>query len=141
MKDNNCKWGCIDVDKYSMDIKSTIKKIRELKLPLFPYRSKSGGLHLFLHIDGVITASEMINKLTEIAGVLGFGDCEIFPKQRTINVELGTIGNWLNLPYFNAEMTMRYALDDNGHSIPFEKLPEAVSKFRLKPKDFYAIKN
>ena len=47
MKDNKCKWGCIDVDKYSMDIKSTIKKIRELKLPLFPYRSKSGGLHLF----------------------------------------------------------------------------------------------
>jgi hypothetical protein len=140
MKDNKCKWGCIDVDKYSMDIKSTIKKIRELKLPLFPYRSKSGGLHLFLHIDGVVTASEMINKLTEIAGVLGFGDCEIFPKQRTINVELGTIGNWLNLPYFNAEMTMRYALDDNGHSIPSDKLPEAVAKFRLKPKDFYAIK-
>jgi len=140
MKDNNCKWGCIDVDKYSMDIKSTIKKIRDLNLPLFPYRSKSGGLHLFLHINGTVPASDMINKLTEIAGVLGFGDCEIFPKQRTINVELGTIGNWLNLPYHNAETTMRYAINDTGHSIPIQNLEKAVSKFRVKPEDFYNIK-
>ena len=139
MKDNNCKWGCIDVDKYSMDLKSVIKKIRDNNLPLFPYRSKSGGLHLFLHIDGIVPATDMINKLTEIAGVLGFGDCEIFPKQRTINVELGTIGNWLNLPYHNAEMTMRYALDDNGHSIPIDQLEKMVSKYKITPEDFYKL--
>jgi len=139
MKDNNCKWGCIDVDKYNLDITSTIKKIRDNNIPLFPYRSKSGGLHLFLHIDGVIPASDMISKLTEIAGVLGFGDCEIFPKQRTINVELGTIGNWLNLPYHNAEMTMRYAINDNGHSIPIDALEAAVKKYLIKPEDFYKI--
>jgi len=46
-------------------------------------------MHLFLHIDGVITASEMINKLTEIAGVLGFGDCEIFLNKERLMLNLG----------------------------------------------------
>ena len=120
-------------------ILKVIYKIRELKLPLFPYRSKSGGLHIFLHIDGVIPATDMIDKLTKLASRLGLADCEIFPKQRTINVELGTIGNWLNLPYQNAEMTTRHAIDDTGHSIPIEKLQEAVQPFLIKPEDFYKI--
>jgi hypothetical protein len=141
MKDNNCKWGCIDVDKYNgFNVKDLIIKIRKLNIPLFPYRSKSGGVHLFLHIDGVIAASDMIDKLTEIASALGLADCEIFPKQRTINVELGTIGNWLNLPYHNAELTMRYGLNDTGHSIPINELEKEVTKYLIKPEDFYKIK-
>lgn len=139
--DNKCKWGCIDVDKYKeFNTVDLIKKIRNLKLPLFPYRSKSGGVHLFLHIDGYVSASDMIDKLAEIASVLGLGDCEIFPKQRTINVELGTIGNWLNLPYYNSEFTTRHAINDTGHSIPIEELEAAVKPFLIKPEDFYNIK-
>ena len=141
MENNNCKWGCIDVDEYAgFNPLTIIKKIRELKLPLFPYRSKSGGLHIFLHIDGVIPATDMIDKLTELASRLGLADCEIFPKQRTINVKLGTIGNWLNLPYHNAKLTTRHAIDDNGHSIPIEDLEKAVKPYHIKPEEFYKIK-
>ncbi len=141
MEDNNCKWGCIDVDEYAgFNPLIIIKKIRELKIPLFPYRSKSGGLHIFLHIDGVIPATDMIDKLTELASRLGLADCEIFPKQRTINVKLGTIGNWLNLPYHNAKLTTRHAIDDNGHSIPIEDLEKAVKPYVIKPEEFYKIK-
>ena len=141
MKDNNCKWGCIDVDEYDgFDPLKIIKKIRELNLPLFPYRSKSGGLHIFLHIDGVVPATDMIDKLTQLASRLGLADCEIFPKQRTINVELGTIGNWLNLPYQNAELTTRHAINDTGQSIAIEDLEKAVQPYLVKPEDFYKIK-
>jgi hypothetical protein len=141
MKDNQCKWGCIDVDEYDgFNPLIIIKKIRDLKLPLFPYRSKSGGLHIFLHIDGIIPATDMIDKLTQLASRLGLADCEIFPKQRTINVELGTIGNWLNLPYQNAKFTTRHAIDDKGQSIAIEDLEKAVTPYLVKPEDFYKIK-
>ena len=132
-QDNTCIWGCIDVDKYDINIKVLIETIRKKKYPLVPYRSKSGGVHLFLHIDGYVSASDMIDKLAEIASVLGLGDCEIFPKQRTINVELGTIGNWLNLPYYNSEFTTRHAINDTGHSIPIEQLEAEVKPFLIKP--------
>jgi hypothetical protein len=141
MEDNNCKWGCIDVDKYNgFNPVTIIEQIRKLKLPLFPYRSKSGGLHIFLHVDGVVPATDMIDRLTDFASRLGLADCEIFPKQRTINVKLGTIGNWLNLPYHNAELTTRHAINDNGHSIPIEDLEKAVKPYLVKPEDFYKIK-
>ena len=141
MEDNNCKWGCIDVDKYNgFNPVTIIEQIRKLKLPLFPYRSKSGGLHIFLHVDGVVPATDMIDRLTDFASRLGLADCEIFPKQRTINVKLGTIGNWLNLPYHNAELTTRHAINDNGHSIPIEDLEKSVKPYLVKPEDFYKIK-
>ena len=47
--DNSCIWGCIDVDKYDLDYKSLIKQFRTKGYPLVPYRSKSGGMHLFIH--------------------------------------------------------------------------------------------
>ena len=48
-QDNTCIWGCIDVDKYDLNVKNLIENIRKKKYPLVPYRSKSGGVHLFLH--------------------------------------------------------------------------------------------
>jgi len=78
----------------------------------------------------------MIDKLTQLASRLGLADCEIFPKQRTINVELGTIGNWLNLPYQNAKFTTRHAIDDKGQSIAIEDLEKAVTPYLVKPEDF-----
>ena len=46
--DNTVKWGCIDIDTYPIDYKKIINSIRNLKLPLVPCRSKSGGMHLFM---------------------------------------------------------------------------------------------
>ena len=41
-EDNKCVWGCIDVDKYTLDHKGIILKINNYKLPLTVCRSKSG---------------------------------------------------------------------------------------------------
>ena len=32
-ENNQCKWGCIDIDEYPLDHKLLIEKIRRMKLP------------------------------------------------------------------------------------------------------------
>ena len=110
INDNNeCTWGAIDVDTYDgFDHKKLIKKIVEKKLPLVVCKSKSGGAHVFLFVASPVSAKDMQIKLKEIAVFLGYGDCEIFPKQIELNSK-GT-GNFLNLPYNNPEYPTRYAL-------------------------------
>ena len=45
------------------------------------------------------------DKAGEISAFLGYGGCEIFPKQEQILVERGDVGNFINLPYFDHEQT------------------------------------
>jgi len=46
-ENNDCRWGCIDIDEYNFDHTSLIQSIRNLNLPLIVCRSKSGGAHVF----------------------------------------------------------------------------------------------
>ena len=71
-EDNNCKWGCIDVDQYNLDHTAIVKKIRNLKLPLILFRSKSGGAHIFLFTKEFIPASLMQTTLKKISDTLGY---------------------------------------------------------------------
>jgi hypothetical protein len=120
-EDNNCKWGCIDVDQYNLNHVDIINKIRNLKLPLIVFRSKSGGAHIFLFTKEFIPASLMQTTLKKIADKLGFQGVEIFPKQTEILVERGDTGNFLNLPYHNQTKGLRYAFDDNGAAMSLEE--------------------
>ena len=113
---NQCKWGAIDIDTYDgFDYKKLITKIVEKKLPLVVCKSKSGGAHVFLFVSEPVLAKQMQIKLKEIAVFLGYGDCEIFPKQIELNSK-GT-GNFLNLPYNHPEFPTRYAFDDEGNAL------------------------
>ena len=48
-ENNECRWGCIDVDEYKgLDHKKITASIKSHKFPLVTFRSKSGGAHLFL---------------------------------------------------------------------------------------------
>ena len=42
-ENNQCVWGCIDIDQYPLDHKRLIEKIDQVKLPLVVCRSKSGS--------------------------------------------------------------------------------------------------
>ena len=137
--DNMCTWGCIDVDKYDIDFKNLIKEFRKKNYPLVPYRSKSGGLHLFLHTSELVSASDMIDKLHELAADLGLSGCEIFPKQRKIMVHKNDLGNWLNIPYQQAARTTRHAIYDNGMGVPISEFFDWVQKFRINLKQFHGI--
>jgi hypothetical protein len=119
--DNTCIWGCIDIDQYPLDHAGLIKKIRSLELPMVVCRSKSGGAHVFLFIKDPIPASEMQRFLKAAAALLGEAGREIFPKQSEILVDRGDTGNFLNLPYFGSDQTMRYAIKDDGTAATLEE--------------------
>jgi hypothetical protein len=112
--DNSCIWGCIDIDQYPLDHLGLIHKIRKLELPLVVCRSKSGGAHVFLFVREPMSAAHMQRYLKACAAVLGEAGREIFPKQSEILVERGDTGNFLNLPYFGGDQTLRYAIKDDG---------------------------
>ena len=145
--DNTCNWGVIDVDRYNIKHQELISIIRKRKYPLVPYRSKSNGLHLILHIDGSVAASEMRKKLIEIASDLGINDTttDIFPAQDEVDLtpELWDDkrkGNFVNLPYQKAHMTTRVAMDDEGNAIKLENLYEFVKKYKLNTTQFLKLK-
>ena len=115
-EDNKCVWGCVDVDQYPLDHKVLVEKIRKLKLPLVVCRSKSGGAHCFLFATEWVDAKDMQATLQQISAALGYGGSEIFPKQIKLNLDRDDVGNFLNLPYYDAEDGLRYAIKDDGTS-------------------------
>lgn len=108
--DQRCVWGCIDVDRYDMDLAETAAEVERRKLPLVICRTKSGGAHAFLFLDQPEAASDVRLVLKQMAASMGWGDCEIFPKQNQILIERGDLGNWLNMPYLGGDKTERYAV-------------------------------
>lgn len=139
-KENNCVWGCIDVDSYDVNHSSIINKIRQHNLPLIVCRSKSGGAHIFVFFKSKIKAKDLQNKLKELAAVLGFGGSEIFPKQTHILADKGDAGSWLNLPYFDAENTLRYGFGFKGQALELEQFLMLAEEMKQEPKAFLSIR-
>ncbi len=102
-KDNTCLWGSIDIDQYDVDLTAVVRRIEELKLPLVPCRSKSGGLHLFMFFAQPVAADAAQGILRDLAASLGFAGCEIFPKQTKVIEERGDKPNWIVMPYFGSD--------------------------------------
>ena len=138
-EDNCCKWGCIDIDQYPLDHKVIIEKIRRLKLPLVVCRSKSGGAHLFLFSKVWVEAKDMQKSLQHMSAALGYGESEIFPKQVKLHLDRGDVGNFLNLPYYNAEEGLRYAFLDDGTSATLEEFIELYEKHAQTPEEVIRI--
>ena len=113
-EDDACLWGALDIDQYPLDHGSIIKKLKVLEIPLVVCRSKSGGAHLYLFFKEFVEAEKVQRKLKEVAAEIGFGGCEVFPKQIKLVLERGDNGNFLNLPYFDHEGGLRYAFNDDG---------------------------
>jgi len=115
MDSDSCWWGCLDIDDHSVDLPGLEKKIIKLNLPLVLARSKSGGAHCFLFMAEPCEARTMRDALIEWSAALGFGGCEVFPKQvqlaKSEDGKPQDVGNWLNMPYFDARRTMRYGLN------------------------------
>lgn len=119
--DNSLMFGVIDVDDYSIELSDLNREIQESNLPLISFRSKSGGAHLYLFLKEPIQASKVRPALESMASLLGFPKAEIFPKQDN-RPDPDSVGNWINMPYFNGEHTERYALDEDGNAIPIDKV-------------------
>jgi len=127
-EDNQCRWGCIDIDEYNFDHTALINKLKNLKLPLVVCRSKSGGAHVFLFTDDFIPAKDMQDVLTRLSVGLGYGGSEIFPKQIALNLDRGDVGNFLNMPYFDHENSLRYAFNPDSSAATIEEFFQLVAE-------------
>jgi len=138
-EDNSVKWGAIDIDQYNFDHKSLLDRIRKLKLPLVVCRSKSGGAHVFLFVNEWVSAKDMQATLTHLCAALGYGGSEIFPKQISLNLERGDVGNFLNLPYYNAEEGLRYAINDDGSAATLHEFFALFEEYVQTPEQMLAL--
>lgn len=108
-----CYFGAIDIDIDTIDHKDLFKRVSARSLPLAVCRSKSGGAHLYAFFKDGHPAVAVQTLLKKWAALLGFpAQTEIFPKQ-TKSTTLN-LGNWINIPFFNASNTVRYSMGNSG---------------------------
>jgi hypothetical protein len=125
--DGNCKFSVIDVDIYNKDHGPILTAIYSFDMPIVPFRSKSGGLHIYLFYKDWVKASYAIDTMTEFRAVLGLSaKTEIFPKQKKLAE--GGVGSWINMPYYNLGDRGQYMLDKNGGRVDIEDaLPHCLN--------------
>ena len=133
--DQTCVWACVDVDKYDLDLAETVQMIESKKLPLVVCRSKSGGAHVYLFLRRPEPADEVRAAVRQIASALGWGNCEIFPKQNQILAEQGDLGNWLNMPYLGGDETERYSVKKSGTARTLTEFLNHAEKSRVELSD------
>ena len=149
-----CRWGCVDVDDYSVDLQAIIKRIKDL--PAILFRSKSGGGHLFIFTKEWVPADILRRKLQILASFIGYAGAERIPKQDKKRSEK-SVGSYLNLPYHGGDRSTRYAFGPEGNALTMQEFFEyydqkamtlqqledfqiEVSKEKVKEKDdFYGM--
>jgi len=126
--EGKCFFGVLDIDFYQAKIKRVLRFIKEYQLPLLPFRSKSGGLHVYLMLSKAVSAKTMRETLNQIVYyfsldmLYGKAKVEIFPKQDKAE----GFGSSVTLPYFNAEHPYTYLLDLDGNPMPFREALEYI---------------
>ena len=134
------KFAAIDIDQYPLDLMQLNAQIQQHELPLTLCRTKSGGAHLYAFLTEFHDAGVIQRRMREFAALLGYGNSEIFPKQTKIIVERGDVGQWINMPYFDAPATQRYALDHEGHQLSVLEFIQHAKKRVISPTDFLSLK-
>lgn len=111
-----CHFGVIDIDIYE-DLTLYIDAIEHNNFPLVPFRSKSGGLHIYMFLKEPAQAKSVIEIMQTMSILLGLDVLmkqkanrmiEVFPKQH--KTQEGGFGNWINLPYYDATKSRQPAI-------------------------------
>lgn len=129
--DSTCYFGALDVDDEAIDHRGLVRLVEKRNLPLVVCRSKSGGAHLYVFFVEPVPAREVVSKLKRWQAALGVTNpdgrpVEIFPKQTVLH-EKG-VGNWINLPYYGADDTDRYAFSPNGRKLSLSGFLDLAEK-------------
>jgi len=129
-------WGAIDIDAHEdgefIPLQDVLLKVEEQGYPLVVCQSKSQGAHLYLFLTERLPAALVQGVLKTWAANLGYPGVEVFPKQKKLTKT--QVGNWINLPYFAAEDTVRYAWFGGRALTLDEFLGHAESKMSDKTK-------
>lgn len=132
--DDNCVFGAIDIDCYENFDPTTVERhITDNGWPLVVCRSKSGGAHVFMFTSEPVPASILKNKLKHYAIALGHPTAEIFPKQDKLASQ-DDIGNWINIPYFDADKTTRYGIL-HGESLDLSEFIQHAQDMMMSLRD------
>jgi len=119
MENSKCKFAVIDVDIYDRDLTMYLDAIQRGDFPLVPFRSKSGGLHIYMFLDKEVSAKKVVEIMRRFSFLLSIealvrdeknSSVEVFPKQTKL--KKGDVGNWINLPYYNSGESTQKALKD-----------------------------
>ena len=141
-KDSKCRWGAIDLDNYKPSISELFKKLKSLNVPTIPFRSKSGGIHLYIFLSEEVPALLMREKLHSIKNIFGVEQPDkIFPVQKYLNLEKGSAGSWINLPYYNSANTERYMIKKDGNKATLEEFFEIYEKNKITAKQLKKLKS
>jgi hypothetical protein len=139
---SKCTWGAIDLDNYKPSIPELFKKLKSLNVPAIPFKSKSGGIHLYIFLTEEVPALLMREKLHSIKNIFGVEQPDkIFPVQKYLNLEKGSAGSWINLPYHNAKNTQRYMIKEDGSKATLEEFFEAYEKNKITPSQLRKLKS
>ena len=126
--EGKCFFGVLDIDYYKGKIKRVLQFIKDYQLPLLPFRSKSGGLHVYLILAKPVSAKSMREVLNQIIYyfsldmLYGKAKVEVFPKQEKAE----GFGSSVTLPYFNADNPYTYLLDLDGNPVPFREAMDYI---------------
>ena len=129
--EGKCLWGAIDVDVYDVNLVDIELRLVRYGLPLVVVRSKSGGAHVYAFFEKWASAEKVRKFLGQCAVAIGFPGVEIFPKQSQL-ASKSDVGNWLNMPYFEAARTTRYAIK-NGKALDLEDALNLFDESLLSP--------
>lgn len=141
--DDRCAFGAIDIDiqgevRLNETVEELEARVRKFNLPLVVCRSKSGGAHLYVFASEPLPARLVQSKLREMAALLGYAGCEIFPKQ-VMRVNVSDRGNWINIPYFGVLQTpgtSRYAVNLGKQLLDLEEFLKHAESMQVCSKDF-----
>lgn len=111
-EENQCCFGCIDIDDYDFNEDKTKALLQRIaNLPLIPCKSKSGGFHLY-YFCKMQSADRVKKYLKILVGMIGYSNkAEIFPKTIELHNEKD-VGAAITIPYFKGAKTDCFALKD-----------------------------
>ena len=136
---SECRFGAIDIDLYEgLDLKRLETQVKQINAPLMVIRSKSGGAHLYLFLSAPTPAKLVRGRLIEWAVALGYPKVEIFPKQIQLAND-DDAGSWINMPYFDGDNSVRYAIKD-GASLTSLEFLDAADKLAVSPDELKKLK-
>jgi len=114
------KFAVIDIDIYTntIPINDYQKTINEYNLPFVMFKSKSGGIHMYVFFKEFVDSKKINEVLSLFIAIFNIDrTTEIFPKQFRIS-EKG-FSNWINLPYYG---DTRKALDTNCNEMSVQDM-------------------
>lgn len=128
-----CHFTVIDIDVYDSTTDYVLNIIAEYKFPIVPFRSKSGGVHLYTFYSAPISAKTAIDNANVLRRLLGLPrNTEIFPKQAALAADKQ--GSWINLPYFAGKS--RRLIIDGGEEESVDAAVTFCMRMAIAENDF-----